>query len=402
MSNRHQIKHLLLLALVFLFAGGIICMNDILLPCLKELFKLSYTQATVIQQSFYAVYLFFPIPIAHYISQRGYKAALIAALLSCALGCGLFMPAYFFSSYILALLALFIVSFGVTIINVAANPLAGMLGGSKGSQLRINFVQVFCRIGFSATPILGSKLIYANDREVLFFLPYLCLGTGIVFVAIFIGFSSLPIFKPTLEAGLGSVFSIIRQSRKYPQLFWGIIAMFFYMGADPCIAGFFISCLQERGFSPERAVRFLTYFHLAAGVSGFLAIGLLKYFSAGILLAFFGLGIIILLLFCIFASSSWNPYLWVALGFFIAMMFPTIFGLGIENLGGFTERGSALLNMAIAGGAIFPPIQGMIADVANVRFSYIVPCFCFLFVAGYGFFCAFRKGNGLGLAKSVL
>lgn len=399
MSKQHQIKPLLLLALVFLFVGGLICMNDILLPSLKKLFHLTYTQATIIQQSFYAVYLFFPIPIARYISQRGYKMALLTALIISCLGCSLFMPAYIFSSYVLALLALFIVSFGITIINVAANPLASMLGSPEGAQLRISFVQVCCRVGFSVTPMVGSKLIYINNHEVLFYLPYICLGAGIVFLATVLYFSSLPVFKPALEEGFHSVFSIIRQSKKYPQLLWGIVAMFFYMGAEPCVAGFFINYLQELGFSAERSVQFLTYFHVTASFSGFLVIGLFKYFSPGILLAFFGIGIIVLLLLCVFTTSAWNPYLLVALGAFIAMMFPTIFGMGIENLGGFTGRGSALLNMAIVGGAIFPPIQGLIADITNVQFSYIVPCLCFFVIVWYGFFCAFRKEKYLGLAK---
>src|SRR5665647_2910171 len=154
---KHQWKPLLLVAYVFLFVGAIICMNDILLPSLKNFFHLSYTQATRIQQSFYLVYLIFPIPISYFISRYGYKTGLLTALAICSIGCSLFIPAYFASSYILVLVALFVVSIGVTLINVAANPLATMLGTPDGAHARINFVQVFSRIGYSLTLIHISE-----------------------------------------------------------------------------------------------------------------------------------------------------------------------------------------------------------------------------------------------------
>ncbi len=390
---KHQWKPLLLVSYVFLFTGAIICMNDILLPSLKNFFDLSYTQATRIQQSFYLVYLIFPIPISYFISRYGYKTGLLTALVICSIGCSLFIPAYFASSYVLVLIALFVVSIGVTLINVAANPLATMLGTPEGAHARINFVQVFSRIGYSLTPILGTHLIYGADKNISFYKPYMGLGIGTFLLAIFIFFSVLPAFKPELAKGF-SFFSILKESKKYPQLFWGAIIMFFYVGAEACTAGFFINYLQDKsvsGFSADKAAQFLTWYYVAATIIGFASIYLFKFFPAGKLVAVFGTGMIILLLLCALTNSSLNPYYMVGLGVFISIMFPTLFSLGIEKIGAFTEKGSALLNIAIVGGAVFPPIQGMIADKMGIQVSYLVPCFCFALIVLYGIFCSKRS-----------
>lgn len=388
--KQHQWKPLLLVSYVFLFVGAIVCMNDILLPSLKRFFNLSYTQATRIQQSFYLVYLVFPIPVAYFISRFGYKIGLVTALCICGVGCSIFIPAYFTSSYILVLVALFIVSIGVTVINVAANPLASMLGTPEGAHARVNFVQVFSRIGYSLTPILGTQLIYGADKSISFYKPYMGLGIGTFLLALFIVFSVLPAFKPTIGKGF-SFFVILKESRKYPQLFWGAIVMFFYVGAESCTAGFFINYLQDRsiaGFSADAAAKYLTGYYVIATIVGFCSIWLFKFISAGKLVVIFGSGMVITLLLCALTKSSWNPYYMIALGIFISILFPTIFSLGIERIGDFTERGSALMNIAIVGGAVFPPLQGMVADSMGLQVSYLVPCCCCFVIVIYGLFCA--------------
>ncbi len=390
---KHQWKPLLLVAYVFLFVGAIICMNDILLPSLKNFFHLSYTQSTRIQQSFYLVYLIFPIPISYFISRYGYKIGLITALCICSIGCSIFIPAYFTSSYILVLIALFVVSIGVTLINVAANPLATMLGTPEGAHARINFVQVFSRIGYSLTPVLGTQLIYGSDKNISFYKPYMGLGIGTFLLAVFIYFSVLPAFKPAMVKGF-SFFSILKESKKHPQLFWGAVIMFFYVGAEACTAGFFINYLKDNsiaGFSADKAAQFLTGYYVVATIIGFISIYFFKFFSAGKLVAVFGTGMVILLLLCALTHSSWNPYFMVGLGIFISIIFPTLFSLGIEGIGAFTEKGSALLNIAIVGGAFFPPLQGMIADAKGIQISYLVPCCCFILIVVYGIFCARRS-----------
>lgn len=384
---KHQWKPLLLVAYVFVFTGAVICMNDILLPSLKDFFKLSYVQASFVQQSFYLVYLVFPIPLAYYLSRVGYKTSLVSALVVCGTGAFLFFPAYLIASYPLALAALFIISIGITLINVAANPLAALLGDPSGSHVRVNFVQLFSRIGFSITPVIATRLIYSDGANVNFHFPYLVLGAGSVLVAGLIIFSTIPSLRPEKLSGF-SVVSIFSQAKAYPQLYLGAIAMFFHMGAESCTAGFYISYLKEvSGFDSAKTAQFLTYYYIASTVISLLGIYLLQVFSAGRLLAVFGMGMVLMCLLASFTTSHLNPYYLVGMGAFISIMFPCVFSLGIEGLGSFTEKGSALINMAVVGGAVFPPIQGMIADARSVQLSYIVPCCCFMVVIAYGIYC---------------
>lgn len=394
---KHQWKSLLLVACVFLFTGAIICMNDVLLPSLKDFFHLSYLQASFVQQSFYLVYLIFPIPIAYYISRYGYKTGLVTALFICAAGSMLFVPAYYQSSYPAALAALFVVSIGVTLINVAANPLAALLGDPSGSHVRVNFVQLFSRIGYSLTPVVGTKLIY-GDNTMTFHYPYLILGAGTALLAVLIIFSLLPALKPQMQKGF-NLFSIVRDSRKYPQLFWGALIMFFYVGAEACTAGFYINYLKEvAGFGPDVTAQYLTYYYVAATIMSFVGILLLQVISPGRLVAIFGSGMVLMYLLASLTTSSLNPYYLVGMGVFISIIFPSLFSLGIEGIGSFTEKGSALINIAIVGGAVFPPVQGAIADAHGVQVSYLVPCACFLLIIAYGVYCD-RRHAAMKLAQ---
>lgn len=384
---KHQWKPLLLVAYVFLFTGAIICMNDVLLPSLKEFFKLSYVQATFIQQSFYLVYLIFPIPIAYYISRYGYKVGLLTALVICSAGAVLFVPAYYLSSYPLALIAIFVISIGVTLINVAANPLAALLGDPSGSHVRVNIVQLFSRIGYSFTPIVATKLIYGVNGETSFHLPYLYIGIGTLLLATFLFFSAIPALKPEALKGF-SFLSIVKESRQYPQLFWGAIIMFFYVGAEACTAGFFMNYLSTvSNYTTDETARFLTYYYVAATIVSLVGIYLLQYISPGKLVAVFGVGMVVMYLLAALTTSALNPYYFIGLGIFISIMFPSLFSLGIEGVGSFTEKGSALINIAVVGGAVFPPIQGWIADAEGVQISYLVPCVCFVLIVVYGIFC---------------
>lgn len=381
----------MLVAYVFLFVGSIICMNDLLLPSLKDFFKLSYVEASMVQQSFYLVYLIFPIPIAYFIARLGYKKALITALVICGIGGALFIPAYYSLSLILALTSVFIISLGVTVVNVAANPLAALLGDPSGAHVRVNFVQLFSRVGFSFTPIIATRLIYPDNGDITFHVPYMLLGAGTLIFSLFIFFSSLPALKPEVEKGFNLI-SILKSSRMHPQLVFGVIAMFFEMGAEACTPGFFINYLREvSGFETDQTATYLTYYYISSTVMCVIGIFLLQVVRPGRLVAFFGVGMVVMYLLAIFTKSDLNPYYMLGMGAFISIIFPSIFSLALEGAGNFTEKGSALINMSFVGGAVFPPLQGLIADAKGVQFSYIVPCLCFVVVILYGVFCDRRQ-----------
>jgi FHS family L-fucose permease-like MFS transporter len=173
----------------------------------------------------------------------------------------------------------------------------------------------------------------------------------------------------------------------YKHLVFGVLAMFFYMGAEACTAGFFIPYLKtEMGFDDQKAASYLTLYYILTAVMGMLAVVLLRYVKAHILVGIFSIGMIMLYLVCIGTHTDWNAILLACLGLFLSLMFPTIFSLAIEEVGAFTGKGSALVNFALIGGSIFPPLQGLLADKYGVRFSYVVPLFCFIMIMLYAFF----------------
>ncbi|MDR3715712.1 MAG: MFS transporter [Puia sp.] len=383
---RHQYKPLLLLSLMFLMVGALFCMNDILLPALVTYFRLNYTQASMIQFTFYLTYILFPIPIAWMIHQYGYKVSLLAAVVTCAAGCAFFMPAKYFDSYPLVLVAIFIISTGLTIINVAANPFAAMLGDPEGAHQRINFVQVFSRVGYAATPLIATRLIYNSSHEIRYHWPYLLLAVALLLIAVLMYFSHLPSMKPEEEEKF-TLKGILKEGMSYRHLFYGVFAMFFYMGAESCTAGFFIPYLKTvLGFSDGRAGDYLSLYYVFTAVMGIIAVFILKYVKAHKLVGLYGLGMIVLYIVCIFFNTGYNAWFLAGLGLFLSIMFPTLFSLAIEDIGAFTGKGSALLNFAIVGGSVFTPLQGMIADKYGVRSSYGVPLFCFVMITLYAFF----------------
>ena len=362
------------------------CMNDILLPSLIQYFSLNYTQATMIQFSFYLTYIIFPLPVAWMIHRYGYRISLLVALIVCSLGCMLFIPARLFDSYLFVLMAIFTLSTGITVINVAANPFITLLGDKEGAHIRMNFVQVFSRIGYAATPLVATALIYKNTGEIRFHFPYILLAGIILIISVFIYFSNMPSLKAAKEDKF-SVPGLFRESIRYGHLFFGVIAMFFYVGAEACTAGFFIPYLKEViGLSETEAAKYLTLYYIFAAAMGLTAVFILRFMKAYKLVGYFGMAIILFYLVIIFLKTGYNEYILASLGIFLSIMFPTIFSLAIEDIGAFAGKGSALLNFAIAGGAIFPPLQGMIADKFSVQVSYLVPCFCFIVITLYAFF----------------
>jgi MFS transporter, FHS family, L-fucose permease len=302
------------------------------------------------------------------------------------LGCAIFIPAKIFDSYAIVLTAIFILSTGITVFNVAANPFLALLGDPEGSAIRMNFAQVFARAGYAATPVVATALIYSAAGEIKFHLPYALLAILIIGIGTLIFFSGMPSLKAEEEDKF-SVRGIFKEVRAYPHLFFGVFAMFFYVGAEACTAGFFIPYLRNHlGFTPAEASRYLTLYYIFAGVMCLTAVFILRYIKTHLLVGIYGIAMIICFLIVIFFDTGYNEYFLAGLGLFLGIMFPSLFSLGIEDVGAFSGRGSALLNFAIVGGAFFPPIQGAITDRFGVNLSYLVPCFCFVMITIYALF----------------
>jgi FHS family L-fucose permease-like MFS transporter len=281
-------------------------------------------------------------------------------------------------------LSVFTISTGVTVVNVAANPYAALLGTPDGAHVRLNFVQAFSRVGYAATPLIASMLIYsAAASEPQIHIPYLVLAGLILLVVILMLVFRMPDFKP-LPAEKISLARIFEKSREYRQLYYGIPTMFFYVGAEACTSGFFISYMTTHDYSRGTAATFLTFYYVLAAVFAFVGAWLLRMIRPSTLLAIFGCGMLLCYGVVIWGPETIAPFALIGMGGFLSIMFPTVFGLAIENLKDFTEKGSALLNIAIVGGAVFPPLQGIVADNWNIDLSYLIPAICVVVVTVYG------------------
>ena len=390
---RHDKVPVALISTMFLTIGVMFCMNDILLPVVKDLFNLTYLEATFIQMSFYVVYIIWPLMIARTIKKYGYRRNIIGAMVICMVGCLLFFPAYLLGSYLLILLGVFTISTGVTVVNVAANPYAALLGTSDGAHSRLNFVQAFSRIGYAATPLIATTLIFTTvSDQPQIHIPYIVLAGLIFLVVVFMIIFKMPDFKSEFSTNV-SLVKIFKKSRDYKQLYYGIPTMFFYVGAEACTSGFFISYMTTHSYSQETAATFLTFYYVLAALFALIGAWLLRTIRPGKLLAIFGSAMLLCYAIVIWGPTTIAPFALIAMGSFLSIMFPTVFSLAIENLKDFTENGSALLNMAIVGGAVFPPLQGMIADTWGISLSYLIPGICILVVTAYGGLTRSRKNE---------
>jgi len=433
--------------------GFITCMNDILIPKLKDVFTLQHWQAMLIQTAFFGayfiislLYFIFSITKGDPIMKIGYKNGIIVGLIVAAIGCVLFYPAAGLHSYGFFLLALFVLASGITILQIAANPYVAILGPPEGSSSRMNLTQALNSLGTTIAPLIGGYLIFEATQQVgesaadSVKIPYLGLAATLLVIAFIIKLSRLPqvVGEGKIVADSGAL--------QHRHLVLGIICIFMYVGGEVAIGsaliGFFE--LPQIAGLPEAEAKYYLAFYWGGAMIGrfFGAVGLAQFRSAiykyliiGIIsavtfltiyvlydlnlalltlglvavnvlvlllgrfiphktLGFYATTVILLLLLTIFTQGQLAMWSVIAIGLFNSIMFPTIFDLAIKDLGLHTSQGSSLLVMAIVGGAIIPPLQGAVADfTGNLQLSFCVPLLCYIYIVYYGF-KGYRIKNG--------
>jgi FHS family L-fucose permease-like MFS transporter len=438
---------------LFFMWGFITCMNDILIPHLRELFSLSYLESMLVQFCFFGAYFIGSVVyfVTSYfsgdpINKIGYKNGMLLGLLISALGCFLFYPAAVYSVYGLFLGALFILGLGFTLLQITANPYVSLLGSPQGASSRLNLSQAFNALGTTIAPIVGGFLIFEffTDNGVLSAeatkVPYVFFAFIFILVGLIVYRIKLPTFKSEEgeHQGLGAL--------KFPQLRLGILAIFVYVGAEVTIGSFFINFLAQENIMnisesisknylalywggamigrflgsislhPElqqsRKISlmigialavFLLIFSIVdlsfAQVStfiGFIILNLIAFFigrsAPARTLSIFASINLILLFFVIFSNGSVAMWSIISIGLFNSIMWSNIFTLSIGGLGRYTSQGSSLLVMAILGGALIPLVQGAVADSIGIQLSFFVPIVCYLYIVYFGVFCLKNKG----------
>lgn len=435
---------------LFFMWGFMTVLNDILIPYLKGVFELSHTQAMFVQFAFFGAYfigslVYFVISINYGdpISKIGYKNGIILGLVISAFGSALFYPAAHFLMYGFFLAALFIMGLGFTMLQIAANPYVAVLGSEKTASSRLNLSQGFNSLGTTIGPLIGGYLIFKYfggvdiDGADAVKIPYLFFTGLFLILIVLIKVSKLPrvIKDGVIEKGLGVL--------KFPHLIFGMIAIFMYVGGEVSIGSILISYLgleNIAGLDESEASKYVAFYWGGLMIGRFLgAVSLSKMSnlimkrlimlgipSLAFLVIYYYNGIDIALIYSVFMiinligfiigksipnrtlfvfavisvallvraiTSGGVVAMWsiIGIGLFNSIMWSNIFTLSIEGLGKYTSQGSSLLVMAILGGAIIPVIQGMIADLYGVQFSFIVPIFSYLYIAFYGWRGYIRK-----------
>lgn len=392
---------------IFFMWGFLTCLNDILIPHLKSVFELNYTQAMLVQFTFFGAYFLMSLPAGRLVARLGYKQGIVAGLVIAGIGALGFWPAAELRIYGAFLAALFVLATGITVLQVAANPYVALLGPERTSSSRLTLAQALNSLGTAIAPIFGGMLILGNtvkSADELTALPladqlayraqeaqsvqgpYLGLAVALFLLALFVFLFRLPSLSENSEQADTARHSY-GDALRHKHLLFGVLGIFFYVGAEVSIGSFLVNYLSLPnigGFSEQQATHYVSLYWTMAMVGRFAGSALLVRFSPRKLLALFALINVGLLALTMGSEGKLALYSVVAIGLFNSIMFPTIFALGIERLGPLTNKASSLLIMAIVGGAVVPFLQGMLADRIGVHHSFILPLLCYGYIIFYG------------------
>ncbi|KTE24667.1 MULTISPECIES: sugar MFS transporter [unclassified Sphingopyxis] len=394
---------LFVMGLFFIF-GGITSLNDVIIPKLKELFTLNYTQAMLVQFCFFTAYLLIGIPGAKLVKKIGYMRGAVAGLLTMMVGCLLFIPASRTATYGLFLLALFVLASGVVIVQVVANPLISLLGKPETAHSRLTFAQAFNSLGTTIFPIAGSALILgslakvsadqlsgaeldayrtAESQAIVHGYLGIAVALAVVAGAVWLFRNRLQGEKHEASAGLTG-FDLLKR----PRFGFGALCIFLYVGAEVSIGSLIVSYLMQpgvMGLQEQAAGKLIGLYWGGAMIGRFIGSAVMRVISPGKLLACVAVGAITLILISIGTTGSVSGYSLLAIGLMNSIMFPTIFSLASERLGPRAADGSGIINVAIFGGAVVPLATGALADLTgHLGFALLLPAACYAIIAAFG------------------
>ena len=391
-------------ALFFIF-GGITSLNDVIIPKLKELFTLSFFEASLVQFCFFIAYAVVGIPGARLVKRLGYMRGAVAGLLTMMAGCLLFIPASQSAVFGVFLFAYFILATGVVLVQIVANPLISVLGPPQTAHSRLTFAQAFNSLGTTIFPYVGSILIlgslatvtaaelsgaaldaYRTAESQAIVNGYLGLAAALAVVA-----GVVWLFRSRLRGErhetttLAEGLSLLNR----PRFGYGAACIFLYVGAEVAIGSFIVNYLMQAdvlNLPEQQAGKLISLYWGGALVGRFIGSGLLRLVSPGLLLATVCAGAIALIAISANTTGEVAGYSLLAVGLMNSIMFPTIFTLACEKLGPRAADGSGIINVAIAGGAVIPAVYGALADQVGLAAALALPALCYAIILGFGVF----------------
>jgi MFS transporter, FHS family, L-fucose permease len=386
-ERKYILPLVLITSLFFLWALGV-NLNDVLIPHLKKAFRLTDLQSSLIQTAFFGGYFLAALPAGRLMERIGYKKGILTGLALCATGALLFIPAATILAYWFFLLALFVMACGQSFLEVAANPYVTVLGPAGSAERRLNLAQSFNSVGAVVTPVIGAAFILTNTESQAaqtaeantVRIPYLIIACIFLAVAAMIYFTKLPEVQDDAPEP-----QKLREVWKHPYLVRGVLAQFFYVGAQVGVASFIIRLTEYLvpGTADKAAAGYLKWHLLGFMIGRFAGSAMMKYIPASRLLAAFAVACLICVTVALVTTGSIPIYAVVLIGFFHSIMFPTIFALSIKGLGAYTKLGSSLLVMSIIGGAVLPVTMGYVSDATNIQRALIVPLVCYVYILSF-------------------
>lgn len=391
---------------LFFVWGFCTVLNDTLIPRLQVIFGLSYTQASLVQLSFFGSYFLFAQPSSKLIERIGYQKTMVVGLLAIGVGSLLVLPAASVASYSFILVAEIVLGAGITALQVSANPYVAILGPSSSSASRLNLTQAFNTLGDTVAPYFGSILIlgsvaestvrpsgeaalaaYRVHQAASIKLPYLLIAGVMVVLALAIALYRFPRLEVTRDFRPGSLDSSQDSIWNHPHLYLGAIAIFIYVGAEVSVASYLVKYLAEPeiGNLPlKTGAKLLSLFWLLTALGRFAGSAVMQRFAPNRLLAWAGVGAAVFVLASFLGHGLFSVVTIILVGLFNSIIFPTIFTLAVAELGPLTGRASGILVQGIVGGAAIPVLMGWLADRYGIHHSLFVPFLCYGFVIFYG------------------
>lgn len=411
-KEKNYLPELTILTSLFFMWGFLTCLNDILIPHLQNVFELNYFQSMLVQFTFFLAYFIVSLPSGKLVEKVGYKKGIVIGLLTAGLGTLIFYPAAGLRSYPVFLFAFFVLSSGITLLQVAANPYVTILGKPETASSRLNLTQAFNSLGTTVAPYFGSLLILSNAVKTAEEMakmspaeleaykaaeaaavqyPYLGLAAVLFLMAAIFALLKLPQIEASTvqtENGNGLNYDDLYKSAwGYKHLVLGAIGIFVYVGAEVSIGSFLVKYFVNLDSTMlEMEAGKMVSFYWGGGMVGrFIGSAVQRKIKPGNVLGFNAIMAALLVTTSMLTNGKTAMWSILLVGLFNSIMFPTIFSLAIRGLGKHTGQASGILCMAIVGGAIVPVIQGFIADQIGIHHAFFLPVLCYLYIAYYGF-----------------
>jgi FHS family L-fucose permease-like MFS transporter len=382
-------------AVLFFIFGFITNLNMALVPHLRSIFDLPYAWAMLAESAFFLAYFVFSSPTSKLIETIGYKKTMVVSLFIQVVGCLLFVPAAKLVSFPLFLTAVFIVGAGVTALQTAANPYVAILGPEHSAPVRLTLAQALNSLGGTIAPLVAGAYILTDPASLASKAaiadtvrgPYIAIAGGLLILGIAVAFMRLPhvaqtqTFRPAKEGDP----ILSRSIWGYRHTVLGAVGIFLYVGVEVGLASIAVNYFKTQGVDSAKTASFLVSLYWGGALVGrLLGSWVLTKIKSNKLLGAFGFIAAALLVVSMVSSGPVAIWTVVLCGFFNSIMFPNIFALGIAGLGPMTSKGSGVIMTAVVGGAIVPLLLGAAADKMGIQHAFIIPIFCYLFIAYYG------------------